>query len=150
MMVRVQLPDADATRRLGEALSAAVEGGMTICLRGDLGAGKTTLCQGFIARRTGIDYAPSPTFTLLQTYPGALYHLDLYRLPATDLQEFGLEDILAPEAVLLIEWPERAEASLPEERIEVRLRPEGTGREAELSARGPQAETALARLRLAS
>ncbi len=147
MIARIALRDAEETRAFGAALSDAVEGGLAVCLFGALGAGKTTLCQGFIAARTGIPYAPSPTFTLLQAYPGELYHLDLYRLERTDLQEFGLEEILAPQAVLLIEWPERAAAALPEERLEVRLDGQGEGRSLELSARGERAEQALRRLR---
>ncbi len=121
--------------------------GLAICLHGGLGAGKTTLCQGFIEERTGIPFAQSPTFTLLQAYPGELYHLDLYRLETTDLQEFGLEEILAPQAVLLIEWPERARAALPEDRLEVYLAESGGGRTAEIVARGLRAEAALSRLR---
>lgn len=136
-----------ASRALGAALSSAVEGGLAICLRGELGAGKTTVSQGFIAARTGIDYAPSPTFTLLQAYPGALYHLDLYRLEHTDLQEFGLEEILAPDAVLLVEWPERAPEGIFPQRLEIRLTASGEGRTAEIAAYGERAEAALGRLR---
>ncbi len=132
---------------MGSALSDAVEEGLAICLFGELGAGKTTLCQGFIAARTGIAFAQSPTFTLLQAYPGELYHLDLYRLERTDLQEFGIEEIFAPDAVLLIEWPERAEGALPDDRLEVRLRREGDERAAEVLARGPRAKRAQERLR---
>ena len=145
--LRIALQDAASTRALGRALSQAVQGGLAICLRGALGAGKTTLCQGFIEDRTGIPFAPSPTFTLLQAYPGGLYHLDLYRLEATDLQEFGIEEIMAPDAVLLVEWPERAEPALPDDRLEVRLRGDGLSRNAELTARGAAAEAALRRLR---
>jgi tRNA threonylcarbamoyl adenosine modification protein YjeE len=135
------------TRALGAALAQAVQGGLAICLHGELGAGKTTLCQGFIEERTGIPFAPSPTFTLLQAYPGELYHLDLYRLESSDLQEFGLEEILAPDAVLLIEWPERAERALPEDSLDVFLTERGSGRTAEFAARGPRAKAALSRLR---
>lgn len=143
----IRLENPEATRRLGDALGAAAGPGLVVALRGEVGAGKTTLCQGFIARRTGIAFAPSPTFTLLQAYPGGLYHLDLYRLEATDLTEFGLEDILAPDALLLIEWPERAGAHLPKERLEILLEPDGAGRSASLSAAGAVPEETVHRLR---
>lgn len=142
-----ELPDPEATRALGRALADAVEGGLCVLLRGDLGAGKTTLCQGFIESRTGIPYAPSPTFTLLQAYPGGLYHLDLYRLERADLREFDMEEILAPDAVLLVEWPQRATGGWPEDRLEIRLEARGEHRRATLEAFGAQAQEALERVR---
>ncbi len=145
-MRRIELDGPDATRALGRALAAAVQGGICVLLRGDLGAGKTTLCQGFIEARTGIAYAPSPTFTLLQAYPGKLYHLDLYRLGTADLREFDMEEIMAPDAVLLVEWPERAEGDWPAERLDVGLSGQGGSRLATLEARGDAAASALARL----
>jgi tRNA threonylcarbamoyl adenosine modification protein YjeE len=142
-----ELPGPDATRDLGRALADAVRGGLCILLHGELGAGKTTLCQGFIEARTGIAYAPSPTFTLLQAYPGGLYHLDLYRLERADLREFDMEEILAPDAVLLVEWPERAAGGWPDDRLEISLQGEGAGRRASLDAYGPLAQDALERVR---
>ncbi len=146
-MRRIELDGPDATRALGRALAAAVQGGICILLRGDLGAGKTTLCQGFIETRTGIAFAPSPTFTLLRAYPGELYHLDLYRLGTADLREFDMEEIMAPDAVLLVEWPERAEGDWPAERLDIALTGQGDTRLATLEACGDSAESALARLR---
>lgn len=149
MTQELRLADAEATRRLGSLIADAAEPGLVIALYGEVGAGKTTLCQGFIERRTGIAGAPSPTFTLLQAYPGALYHLDLYRLEETDLREFGIEEILAPDAVLLVEWPERAGGNLPPERLEIWLRAADGGRTARLVSRGEAAERLLGRLRWA-
>ncbi len=145
-MRRIELDGPEATRTLGRALGQAVQGGLCILLRGELGAGKTTLCQGFIEARTGIAYAPSPTFTLLQAYPDGLYHLDLYRLGQADLREFDMEEIFAPDAVLLVEWPERAEGDWPLERLEIRLTGEGERRSAELEGFGSAAQEALGRL----
>jgi len=142
-----ELRGPEAARGFGEALADAVDGGLAILLYGELGAGKTTLCQGFIARRTGIAYAPSPTFTLLQAYPGGLYHLDLYRLERADLREFDMEEIFSPAAVLLVEWPERASGQWPDDRLEIRLEGRGETRRLTCEARGPLARRALARLR---
>ena len=145
-MRQIELRGADATRSLGRALAGAVQGGLCILLEGELGAGKTTLCQGFIEARTGIPYAPSPTFTLLQSYPGGLYHLDLYRLAQADLREFDLEEILAPESVLLVEWPGRARG-WPEDRLEIALAGDGELRTAIFAPFGAAAQAALERLR---
>jgi tRNA threonylcarbamoyladenosine biosynthesis protein TsaE len=133
------LPDAAATEALGKRLAGALGAGDLVFLRGDLGAGKTTLARGLIAAWTGEDEAPSPTYTLVQTYEGPrgpLWHLDLYRLEQPeDALELGLEDGL-DSALMLIEWPERLGALAPAARIEVALAPDGDGRIARLSGHG--------------
>ncbi|ABS61757.1 protein of unknown function UPF0079 [Parvibaculum lavamentivorans DS-1] len=113
------LPDAAATARLGEALAARLEAGGLILLRGDLGAGKTTLAralvQAHLASHGIAEEVPSPTFTLVQTYESPVLliaHADLYRIEEpSELQELGLAEML-DEGVLLVEWPERAEEEL--------------------------------------
>jgi len=83
--------------------------------------------------------APSPTYTLVQTYEGArgeLWHVDLYRLKrAQEAWELGLEDAFATAATL-IEWPERLEGHLPHDRLDIALSPDGEGRRAALTAHG--------------
>ncbi len=94
---------------IGESLTQAT----VFLLQGDLGAGKTVFAKGIAA---GLDIDPaevnSPTFTLVNAHAGRmrLYHLDLYRLSGTadEVREIGLEEMLSePQAVVLIEWPER-------------------------------------------
>lgn len=136
----VALPDAAATLTLGERLGAQLTPGDVVCLSGGLGAGKTTLARGAIAAWTGAaEDAPSPTYTLVQTYEGPkgeLWHVDLYRLKRPDdAWELGLEDAFA-QAACLIEWPERLEGQLPRDRLDITLSPEGTGRRAALTAHG--------------
>ncbi len=141
----IALPDAAATLALGHRLGAVLQAGEAVCLSGGLGAGKTTLARGAIAAWTGGDEeAPSPTYTLVQTYPGEkgeLWHCDLYRLKSPDeAWELGLEDAL-PISACLIEWPERLgewgqRGLLPEDRLEVELTPAADGRRASLAARG--------------
>lgn len=85
-----------------------------ITLSGELGAGKTTFCRGFI-RACGYDGAvKSPTYTLIETYTtarGEIGHLDLYRLEDPEELDFiGFRDLLEAESALLIEWPERVES----------------------------------------
>lgn len=122
--MRLPLPDRpvqgeDAMRALGTALAASLGPGDVLCLRGDLGAGKTTLVQG-LAAGLGIDpsLVASPTFALVHSYSGGdvpLVHLDLYRLHSLgELQAAGLDDALHdPEALVVVEWPDVAAADLP-------------------------------------
>jgi tRNA threonylcarbamoyl adenosine modification protein YjeE len=98
-------------------------------LRGPLGAGKTTLVRALVRVLHGSDESvSSPTFVFRQTYTGAptIEHIDLYRLddPA-EIADLALDEALAADRIVLVEWPERAEAWLPAERVEVVI--EGTG-----------------------
>jgi tRNA threonylcarbamoyladenosine biosynthesis protein TsaE len=136
----VALPDAAATLALGKRLGGVLGRGDVVCLSGTLGAGKTTLARGAIEAWTGRqEEAPSPTYTLVQTYEGAkgeLWHVDLYRLKQPeDAWELGLEDAFA-DAACLIEWPERLQGQLPRDRLDIELAPQGEGRSAVLRGRG--------------
>jgi tRNA threonylcarbamoyladenosine biosynthesis protein TsaE len=152
------LPRATDTEALGAQLATAlledvdakaapaVEG--SIHLRGQLGAGKTTLVRG-LARALGIQGPiKSPTYTLVEPYAcGAikLYHFDLYRLgDGEELEYLGLRDAFAEAAVIVIEWPERAGDWLPESDLQVQLTIAGTGRDAQLHSRTAKGEALLA------
>jgi tRNA threonylcarbamoyladenosine biosynthesis protein TsaE len=135
----IDLANADATSALGAALAGRLAAGDVVFLQGDLGAGKTTLARGLIEAWTGETDAPSPTYTLVQTYEGAagpLWHMDLYRLKQPDeVLELGLEDALGA-ALLLIEWPDRLGPYAPADRIEIRLQPHAEGRIAAITGLG--------------
>lgn len=116
-----QLASAEQTRTAGWALGEAlrrfvVNQPLLIALRGELGAGKTTLVGGLMAALGHVGAVRSPTYTLIEPYEllGCdLYHLDLYRLTEPNqLEELGVRDLLKPGAVLLVEWPERGGAVL--------------------------------------
>lgn len=96
-----------------------------IALRGDLGAGKTTLVQAICEGLGVTDEVTSPTYALVHEYGsprGTVHHLDLYRLrDASQLAQLGWEEILQGEGIVLAEWPERAEAALPAGRRELTL-----------------------------
>src|SRR5262245_13503542 len=104
--------------------AAALEPGDFVSLTGDLGTGKTTFARGIIRRLAGDPTleVPSPTFTLLQTYDlprFSLVHADFYRIAdPDDLIQTGFGD-LPPQAVVLVEWPERAPGALPADRWDV-------------------------------
>lgn len=104
---------AEETFELAYAIGEALDQSTVFLLQGDLGAGKTVFAKGLAA---GLDIDPadvnSPTFTLVNAHAGRLklYHLDLYRLggSAEELYEIGLDEMLGePNAVVVIEWPER-------------------------------------------
>jgi tRNA threonylcarbamoyladenosine biosynthesis protein TsaE len=101
----------EETADLGEIWGRAAEAGLVIGLSGDLGAGKTQLVKG-LARGLGISVrGVSPTFTLVNIYPGGrltLFHLDLYRLDSpAQIAKAGLEEFLQPEGIAVVEWAER-------------------------------------------
>lgn len=104
---------ADETMALGRALAAELTPPKLVLLRGDLGAGKTTLVKG-IAEQLGLaaqDEITSPTFTLVHEYHGTkldLYHIDLYRIDTLrELETLGIDDLLGASSLLLIEWGEK-------------------------------------------
>lgn len=115
------------TLRIGRVLGSALRGGDCVALTGELGAGKTCLTQG-IASGLGVPncyVVASPTFTLINEYPGketALYHLDLYRLTGSgDLEEIGYQEYLARGGVVVVEWAEKVPEAIPEEALCVTL-----------------------------
>ncbi|MDP3737266.1 MAG: tRNA (adenosine(37)-N6)-threonylcarbamoyltransferase complex ATPase subunit type 1 TsaE [Hyphomonadaceae bacterium] len=134
-MLTLDLPDEADTAALGARIGRASRRGDVVALMGDLGAGKTTLARGLIRYMTGPDTeAPSPTFTLVQTYASpilAVWHFDLYRLnDSREARELGLDE--AVDGLAVIEWPERLGRDLPHARLEVRLSFAGEGRIARL------------------
>jgi len=101
--------DADETRDVAARLSGALRGGEALGLRGNLGAGKTVFVQGLARGLGSCDPVTSPSFVIAHEYRGRvrLHHIDLYRLERAHVDDLGLEDLIAPDAVLAIEWSER-------------------------------------------
>ena len=136
---------ADEQRALGARLGRALldagrDDGYVITLRGDLGAGKTTLVGGLLAALGHAGPVRSPTYTLVEPYQlggWEIRHCDLYRLRHPDeLEDLGLRDEVGPGTVLLVEWPERAEGRLPPADLELRLAYTAAGRACEIHASG--------------
>lgn len=116
----------EETQALAERLGRLLQGGECLALEGDLGAGKTCFVQGLAK---GLDvpedvYVRSPTFALLDEYPGRipLFHLDLYRLEDEDeLEAIGWRDCLRPDAVVAVEWSNRIPDALPPDKLIIEL-----------------------------
>ena len=119
----MELNDLAATETLARRVAALARPANVIALSGGLGTGKTCFARAFIRARLdapALD-VPSPTFTLVQHYDGAvpIAHFDLYRIDdANEVYELGLDDAL-DDGITLDEWPERAGDALPRDRLAV-------------------------------
>jgi len=132
------LPDPEAQMAFGRRLAALLPPRLIIYLQGDLGTGKTTLTRGLLAGLGHEGAARSPTYTLLEPYELAdrrLYHLDLYRLgDPEELEYLGLRDLLAEDAIWMVEWPERGLGVLPPADLRIGIAYDADGRRLRISA----------------
>lgn len=132
------LPSEAATVALARRIAPALADGGVVYLRGELGAGKTTFARALLQALGVGERVKSPTYTLLERYPvhgREAFHLDLYRIAdADELQWLGLDELEAPDALVLIEWPERGRGALPRADLEVELEHAGASRTARLTA----------------
>ena len=115
----------EQTRSIGMRLGGALQAGDVVCLQGNLGAGKTTFVQGIAKGWGSLDSVSSPTFIIVNVYRRAdqsqLFHMDAYRLDSTpEAEELDLDSMLG-QGPLLIEWPERINGLVPNERLWVQL-----------------------------
>ena len=117
----LNLPDAAASEALGAALAPGVAPGRVLHLRGDLGAGKTTVVRGVLRALGHEGKVKSPTYTLVEPYvvePNGLsrlhlYHFDFFRLrDSAEWTTSGFRDYFGPHAACLVEWAERVGAAL--------------------------------------
>lgn len=145
------LDGESATLAFGGKLAQALAPGLKLYLRGNLGAGKTTLARGILR---GLGYAgkvKSPTYTLVELYKVSnlyLYHFDFYRFAdPEEWEEAGFREYFGAESVCLVEWPEKAGDLLPAPDLELRLEIEQEGRRIVVAAMTENGRKCLARLR---
>jgi tRNA threonylcarbamoyladenosine biosynthesis protein TsaE len=122
---------AEETIAFGRTLTDLLSPPKLVLLRGDLGAGKTTLVKGIAAAFEAAEEedVTSPTFTLIHEYRGPranLYHIDLYRIDTQrELDTLALDDLRAENSILLIEWGEKFPRFVRERDVEIALEREG-------------------------
>ena len=136
--MQVQLDSEEAQVAFGNALGQVFQGRGLVYLEGELGAGKTTLTRGILRAYGHLGAVKSPTYTLVEPYDFGsqrIYHLDLYRLAdPEELEYIGGRDLLADDALCIIEWASRGEGWLPPPDLRVVLTVVANGRVASLDA----------------
>lgn len=135
-MIRVRVETADDMERLGHELAAVCHPGLQFFLSGELGAGKTTLVRGLLHGLGHGGKVKSPTYTLVEPYSldgYEVYHFDLYRINSPDeLEAMGYREYPGPDAICLLEWPEKAGDYLGMPDLYLRLSHIDSGREVSL------------------
>jgi len=139
-LIRLFAEDEAAMLKIGRQLGRQLQPGDVVCLYGCLGAGKTTLAKA-IASSLDIPEREitSASFTIIAEHYGRLpfYHVDLYRLEDGGVEGIGVEECFDHDGITVIEWPERGESIIPEERINVRINIEQAGRTLEIESLKP-------------
>lgn len=127
-MLTFYAKDEQETKEIAASLAKMLNGGDVVLLEGNLGAGKTTFTKG-LAEGLGIKRViKSPTYTLIREYDEGrvpLYHMDVYRLEETGGTDLGLEEYFEGEGISVIEWATFIPEDIPEQHLEIRLKPSG-------------------------
>ena len=162
--IALNLPDENATDALGMKLAALVlesiksqennelkeNSGIKIYLKGELGAGKTALARAFLRASGVTGRIKSPSYALLESYKVSslyFYHIDFYRFSdSSEWQDAGFRDLFRPDAVLLIEWPQKAGDQLPVPDLLIDLSYQDGGRHARIQAETKRGATWLKKL----
>jgi len=155
------LPDDDATVAMGQLLALVTSDGVSdpalrrclggrLFLRGDLGAGKTTLSRGLLRGYGHAGAVKSPTYTLVEPYEDtrySIYHFDLYRMNAPEEVEFlGFSEYFEENNLCVVEWADKGRGFLPPPDLEITLETEGSGRRIVWQARSLKGLAMAARL----
>ncbi len=138
-VISLSVADNDAMERFGSLLGYRLSTPSVIFLRGDLGAGKTTLVRGLLSGRGWNSAVKSPTYTLVESYliDGVDYHhFDLYRLhDPEELEYLGIRDYLSEKSICLFEWPDNGLGAIPMPDLEILIEYAGEGRMVSISGR---------------
>jgi tRNA threonylcarbamoyladenosine biosynthesis protein TsaE len=152
--LKTYLEDEAATAALGAALARAISPGLTIYLRGDLGAGKTALTRALLHAAGHTGHVKSPTYTLAEPYSVTIagrrtevIHFDLYRMASPEeFLDAGFRDYFNHDTISIVEWPEKGGSVLPTPDIDISLSVSGPGRVVELQGLSEQGSQCLDRL----
>ena len=138
----------ESEAQVAEACAAGAANGLVLHLRGELGAGKTTLVRGLLRALGYPGRVKSPTYTLVEPYSDLrlnLYHFDFYRLKdPSEWLSSGFREHFNADSLCVVEWPERAGDLIAKPDLEIRLAYGGDARSAALSAHSPAGEAWLA------
>jgi tRNA threonylcarbamoyladenosine biosynthesis protein TsaE len=152
--LRLHLPDAAATERVGTRLGNLMQPGLKLYLSGELGSGKTCLVRAVLRGAGYTGPVRSPTYTLVEVYVVSrlhFYHFDFYRLnDKTEWRDAGFREYFNENAVCLVEWPERAGDLLPPPDLELSFEILASGRDLRIKAQSAQGENCLTALHDAS
>jgi tRNA threonylcarbamoyladenosine biosynthesis protein TsaE len=151
------LHEEAGTLALGASLSRTLAPGLAIYLKGELGAGKTTLTRALLHAAGHVGHVKSPTYTLMEPYtikiddkPIELFHFDLYRMKSPEeFLDAGFRDHFNDDSICIVEWPENGESLLPPPDITISLTVSGPGRHVELNALSDEGIQCLNRLNFA-
>ena len=125
-MKTIHITSQDELPQVAEAVIRALGRRTVVALRGEMGAGKTTLIREIVAQLGATDTVTSPTFALVNQYKGSgnrtIYHFDFYRIEELrEAYDLGYEEYFYSGDICLVEWPEKIEPLLPENTIQVRI-----------------------------
>ena len=124
MDYRITTYSEEETIELAQNIESEKFPNMVICLKGDLGTGKTVFTKGFAQALEVKEEVTSPTFTIIKEYTSGempLYHMDVYRLDGK-VEDLGLEEYYNKKGITIIEWADMIEDYLPEKRLEIRIK----------------------------
>jgi len=154
MEMVIQTRSASETIRIGKRIGSHLRAGDVVALVGELGAGKTQFIKG-LATGAGIGkptYISSPSFTLINEYPGKVpfYHIDLFRLKSQkEAEGLGLEDYLQGRGITAIEWADKIPSFLPDEMLSIHIVYTGKNRRSvEISGKGKRYEDLINELKI--
>ena len=136
LKIQKQVSSEAELAALGAKFAPEIKRVQLVCLRGELGSGKTTFARGLIQALLPSSAVQSPTFNLVIPYvidDWVIYHFDFYRIDnSEELELFGLRDYFHEHSVSLVEWPEKAEDFLPRPDIDVIIQKVKHGRELQI------------------
>ena len=124
MDFKVTTYSEEETIELAQNIESEKFPNMVICLKGDLGSGKTVFTKGFAQALEVKEEVTSPTFTIIKEYTSGelpLYHMDVYRLDGK-VEDLGIEEYFNKKGITIIEWADMIEDYLPEKRLDIKFK----------------------------